>query len=355
MYKLAIAVFCCLLFGCDSKPDYNSTSFKERQEQLFYEIDHKLIYQSCQELMRLHREGKLSVSTFYHDDSAARRNELPEPIRSLQPTSVRVDENMMDISFRHDKDGMQLLRCFSNEFGEPKPRNENSKGFGFQSDPFHMDEFLGTESLDYLNENYDNFQMELFPGLTYERFTAEQTGLPQDIRQQNEQMDMYKNFMMKTLQELSVKKQRLLHQTDHHELLKVCRQMIKDYNKKVFSKDKINIGDDQFSKDIKNIPEIILNLEPVYVWFRNNRVIVALIGGMDHAGVTAYINNEEAVVADDGMKLIDGLIYYDDGLREAVEDYKDYLKSLNNEAIHYLDWKRKQMNLPIPKRKKVQQ
>lgn len=300
--------------------------------------------------MRLHREGKLSATTFYFNDSSAGQNELPKPICSLQPTSVNVGEVMMDISFRHEKDGMQLLRCFSNEFGEPKPRNENSKGFGFRSDPFDMDEFLGTESLDYLNENYDNFQMELFPGLSYERFTAEQTGLPQDLRQQNEQMDMFKTFMMKTIQELAVKKQRLLHQTDHHDLLKVCRQTIKDYNKGVFSTDKIHIGDDQFSKDLKHIPEIILNLEPVSVWFSSNGVIVALIGGMDHAGVTAYTNNEEAVVGDDDMKLIDGLIYYDDGLREADDDYKDYLKSLKNEAIPYLDWKRKQMNLPIPKR-----
>jgi hypothetical protein len=368
MYRLVLVFFCFFLIGCDSKPDNNSTNFKERQKQLFYEIDHKLIYKSCQELMRLYREGKLSASTFYLDDTPTRWNELPNPIRVLQPTSVNVDENMMDISFRHGKDGMQLLRCSSNEFGEPKPLSENTKGFGFRSDPFEMDKFSGAESLEYLNENYDHFQMKLIPGLTYERFTAEQIGPPQELRKQNEQMDMFKNFMMKTIQELSVKKQRLLHQTDHHELLKVCRQMIKEYNNGVFSTDKIDIGEYQLSKDLnipeiivdeektskdlKHIPDIILNLKPVYVWFSSNRVMVALIGGMDHAGVTAYMNDEEVVVTEDDMKLIDGLIYYDDGLREADDDYKDYLKSLKNEALSYLDWKRKQMNLPIPKRKK---
>jgi CHASE3 domain sensor protein len=40
-------------------------------------------------------------------------------------------------------------------------------------------------------------------------------------------------------------------------------------------------------------------------------------------------------------------------LREAGDEYKDYLKSLEQEAIPYLDWKRKQMNLPIPKRRNV--
>jgi hypothetical protein len=257
---------------------------------------------------------------------------------------------MMDVSFRHDKDGMHLLRCFSNEFGEPKPNNESSKGLGFRSNPFDMDKLSGTESLDYLNENYNHFTMELIPGLTYERYPDESPTDPKEIKKEDEQMDMFRDFMMKTKQELAVKKQKLLHRTDHNELLKVCRQMINDYNNGIFSTDKLHIGDDEFSKDLKHIPEIILDLEPVYVWFSNNRVMVALIGGLDHAGVMAYVNNGEAV-GDDNMRLIDGLIYYDDGLREADDDYEDYLKSLKNEAIPYLDWKRKQMNLPIPKRK----
>jgi len=348
MFKLIIVLFCCCLIGCDSSPYNNPSNFKERQHQLFYEIDHKLVYQSCQELMRLHREGKLSVSTFYRDDTITRQNELPEPIRLLQPTYVRVDEVMIEVSFHHGKDGMQLLRCFSNEFGEHKPRNENSKGLGFRKDPYGMDKLSGKESLDYLNKTYHHFEMELISGLTYERYTDEPPSALEEVKQEGENMDMFMDFMMKAIKELAVKKQRLLYQTDQHELLKACRQIIKNYNDGVFSTAKINIGDEQFAKDMKHIPEIILNLEPVYVWLSKNRVMVALIGGMDHAGVTAYMNNEEAVAGDDDMKLIDGLLYYDDGLREADDDYKEYLRSLQNEAIPYLDWKRKQMNLPLP-------
>ena len=48
--------------------------------------------------------------------------------------------------------------------------------------------------------------------------------------------------------------------------------------------------------------------------------------------------------------LSDGLLYYDDGLRE-VEDYQDYLKSLRDEAIPYADWKAKQMSLSLPQGK----
>ena len=148
---------------------------------------------------------------------------------------------------------------------------------------------------------------------------------------------------------MTVKKQKLLYQTDHQELLKACRQVITRYNDRVYSRAKININDAS-ANDLKQIPRIILDLEPVYIWIHNDRVMVALMGGMDHAGVTAYMNSGEAVASDDDFVLIDGLLYYDDGLREADDDYKDYLKSLKNEVTTYLDWSRKKMNLPVPKR-----
>jgi hypothetical protein len=298
--------------------------------------------------MRLHREGKLSRTTYYIDDPKTVRNEVPEIIRSLQPTHVSVYEIMVDITFRSD-DSSQLLRCSSNEFGEHKPRDGNTKGLGFRKDPFEMDKLTGTESLDYLNENYDHFQMDLFPGLTYEKFEVEKPVSLEEVRKRNEAMEKMMNFITETIKELAVKKQKLLYQTDHQVLLKACRQVITRFNGGVYSRAKINIIDAS-ANDLKQIPQIILDLEPVYVWINKNRVMVALIGGMDHAGVTAYMNSQEAVASDDDFLLIDGLLYYDDGLREADDDYKDYLKDLKVEAITYLDWKRKKMNLPIPKR-----
>ncbi len=100
---------------------------------------------------------------------------------------------------------------------------------------------------------------------------------------------------------------------------------------------------EKYARDLKQIPEIILGLEPVYLWFDNNRVTVALIGGLDHAGVFAYLKDQEVTPRDDDMALIDGLRYYDDGLREIGADFKDYLKSLQDEAVPYPDWKQKQM------------
>ncbi|MBP8912434.1 MAG: hypothetical protein KBI32_13125 [Phycisphaerae bacterium] len=47
----------------------------------------------------------------------------------------------------------------------------------------------------------------------------------------------------------------------------------------------------------------------------------------------------------------DGLQHYDDGLREVGEEYRDSLKSLEQETLSFLDWQRKGMNLPLPRPK----
>ncbi|MHC4117356.1 MAG: hypothetical protein ACYSWO_07590 [Planctomycetota bacterium] len=351
MYRLAIVFLCCCVIGCEPASTEKSETFEERQKQLFNEIDHTLVYEGCQELMAQHRDGMLSRTTFYSDDPKTVQDELPKALRSLRATYVRVDEMMVNINF-HSEDGMQVLRCFSNEFGEPSSRPKESKGLGFRTDPFDMDKLSGAESLEHLNETYHHFEMELMPGLTYEKYPPEEADRPEDVKQSNEQMDMMMRFMNQTIRELAVKKQRLLYRTDHDALLKACRQAIARYNNGAYSKAKVNMIDAS-SSDLEQIPRIILDLEPVYVWFSKDRVMVALTGGMDHAGVYGYAKSEDEVLHDDQIRLINGLVYYDDGLREADDDYKDYLKSLEHEAIPYLDWKRKQMNLPIPKREDV--
>ena len=205
MRRLTLAFLCFSLVACQACHDSGPVDFTELQKRLLHEIDHHLVYQGCQELMRLHREGELSRTTFYYDDTIS-EHELPEPISALQPTYVRVDEMMVNINF-HSKDGLQLLRCFSNEFGKPKTRNEEAKGLGFRSDPFDMDELSGTESLDYLNENYEHFQMELIPGLIYQGYTEGEARTLEEIRHNNKLMDMFESKMMKTIAELAVKKQ----------------------------------------------------------------------------------------------------------------------------------------------------
>ena len=373
MQKLAIMVALCCLAGCGARSDdplqkdavkgtpQEPLSFRQQQQRLFSEIDHKLVYRGCQEVMRLHREGRLSASTYYHDDPPAKLSELPEPIRALHATSVHVNEIMLDMTFLSE-DGVQHLRCISDEFGEHATADEEPKGFGFRTNPYAMDKLSGTESLDYLNANYKHFEINLIPGLTYQLFPEDRIPTQAEVKQRGEASETMLAFMREAMSELAVKKQRLLYRTDHHKLLEASWESIRRFNEGAFSAAKVDIlpegllevaahiDREKYARDLKQIPQIILDLEPVYIWFERNRVMVALIGGLDHAGVLAYLNDEDAMPGDDDMELIAGLRYYDDGLREAGADYEDYLKSLEHEAIPPIDWQRKRMNLPIPER-----
>jgi hypothetical protein len=318
---------------------------------LFYGIDHKLLYESCQEMMCQHRQGRLPDNIFFYDDHVKKQKMLPEPVLSLHPTYVRVLDIMTDIGFL-DEGRTQSLRCDSNEFGNPISRDDNVKGLGFTKDPFDMEKLHGQESLDYLNGRYEHFEIELFPGLVYQVFKEEKLTNIAEVKESVRNSDILFTQMFKMMDIVAVKKQRLLYKTDHNELLKACREIMVKYKNGGFSAGKIDLVEERFSKDIKNIPEIIMNLEPVYIWFGENTVMVALMGGLDHSGVVAYDSVDEQTARKDDIKLLDGLFYYDDGLREGAQDYKDYLKDLRTESVTYLDWKRKQMNLPVPNKVK---
>lgn len=381
MYSLALMATCSVLVGCNSRPAQKAVeatpvatapaetstkstlSFKEQQKKLFYEIDHKLVYESCQELMRLSRAGKLSGSVYHCDDPAAKWNELPEPLRALGPASVQVGEVMVHMTFL-SPDGAQSLQCFSNEFGEPKASEEGHKGLGFRKEPYAMDKLSGQESLDYLNQTYNHFMMDLIPGLTYQVSAEDQAQTLSKTKRDGEMMGEMLAFMSKTMNELAVKQQRLLYRTDHRALLAACRETIKRFNEGAFSTGAIDImpesllkemkppfDREKYEKDLKQIPAIILSLEPRGIMFAKNQVTLVFIGGLDHAGVFAYLNDADAAPRDDDMELIPGLRYYDDGLREEREEWLSYLKSLEHEALSPIDWRRKQMNLPLPVRK----
>jgi hypothetical protein len=370
MRGLAVVLFCCCLTGCGSRPEKDQANavpdtspkaairYLEQQRRLFHEIDHKLVYQSCEELLRSHREGKLSATTYYCDDPPTKLSELPEGVRKLEPTAVQVDEMMVRMTFLSD-DGVQYLHCASNEFGEPTPSEDGMRGFGIRKNPYSMERLSGTESLEYLNANFDHFNVSLLPGLTYEVFSDKLPRTLEEVKRANDGMENALASMREVMKELAVKQQRLLYKTDHPALLKACREAINRFNEGAFSTSKIDmwpnellkkmthIDRETYAKDLEQIPQIILDLEPVYLWFEENGVTVALIGGFGHAGVFADLNDADAQARDDDMKLIDGLRYYDDGLREGGEEYKEYLKSLEREAIAPMDWRRKHMNTAL--------
>lgn len=351
----------CLAIRIRTDHEVAALAFEARQKQLFYEIDHEGVYESCQRLMCSQRQGELTASSFHYDDPPEKLAQVPQAIRDIEPTSIAVSEFMVTLLF-FSEEGTQQLLCVSNEFGEP-PTEQDSKGFGFRKDPFAMDKLIGDESLDSLNETYVHFEMDLFPGLRYQYYGDESARTRDAVKQSAEGIAGMLDMVREMAMELAVKRQRLLYRVDHQKLLEACRVTIGRYREGRFSSAWIHLVPRKFKDDLQgteeyeqseanaqHIPEIILSLEPGYLRFTDTSVMVAIAGGLDHAGVIAYVKGEELELQDDEMKLIDGLVYYDDGLREADEDYREYLQSLRDEVMLYLDWKRKQMALPLAKR-----
>lgn len=93
---------------------------------------------------------------------------------------------------------------------------------------------------------------------------------------------------------------RLLNHTDHRELLKACRELMRQHPD-------VSIGDPDHDP---RVPEIIRRLGVSYITINPERVHIELHGGFDHYGVDAFA---EGADRERGLKLIDGLWYYSEG------------------------------------------
>lgn len=93
---------------------------------------------------------------------------------------------------------------------------------------------------------------------------------------------------------------RLLHHTDHHALLKACRDLMVNHPE-------VSMG---HVEDDPRIPEIIRRLGVSYITIKPDHVHIELHGGFDHYGVDAFA---EGADRERGLKLIDGLWYYSEG------------------------------------------
>ncbi len=374
MHKVKLVLTCCCLAACGScskeAPDdtagplsKTALSYREQQERLFHEIDHKLVYQGCQELFQLHKEGKLSATAYFCQDPETKLSELPQSIRQLQPTYVQVNRMMTTMGFLNEG-RVQVLLCSPDELTQAMQSPSRPKGWGYRANG-PTERLSGTESLDYLNKEFFYFETEITPGLGY---GTQPPGTPRtldeiarEMKRAAEQNADPLTMMEKMICELAVKRQRLLHRTDHQELLRACRDTMKRFAEGVFATAEIyvippelreqmrgTVEYESSADNLKHIPQIILDLEPGYILLGEKSLTVALAGGLDHAGVFAYMNEQEAVPRDDDMELIPGLRYYDDGIREVGEGYKRYLQSLKDEAIPYAQWASKQPSLPPP-------
>ncbi len=321
-----------------------SPEFKAKQKYLLTEMDANAVYAACQQLLRDARTGKLSAATYLYDDPPAKRNELPEAIRKIEPTTVNIMLDLMVTMSFASPDGTQSLMCSSNEFGAPGTNPDEGKGWGFRRGALGMGKVTGTETLDELNATYDTLHLFLCPGLMYltSRLGPRQT--LEQVKAEAVSMEAIYGFMERTVAELAVKQRRLLYQTDHPELLKACRDALGDFKAGRFTRAQLQpqdpAGDEQKVTEFQRLPEAIRRLEPIYVAFRENWVEVAFMGGLGHSGAIAYAEGQKPSERDDAIQLIDGLWYYDDGLREGGPGYRDYLQSLEKEVTTPIEYRR---------------
>ncbi len=94
---------------------------------------------------------------------------------------------------------------------------------------------------------------------------------------------------------------RLLNHTDHHALLKACRDLMANHPE-------VSMGS---VENDPGIPEIIRRLGVSYIEIKPDHVHIEFHGGFDHYGVDAFAEGEENPRG--GQKLIDGLWYYSGG------------------------------------------
>ncbi|MHC4394134.1 MAG: hypothetical protein ACYS1A_00630 [Planctomycetota bacterium] len=123
----------------------------------------------------------------------------------------------------------------------------------------------------------------------------------------------------------------LLYKTDHAALLDGCRKLIKESREGKWPENLYSVNF-RPHPDSAKLPETILQLNPTVVFIENDRVMVAMSGGLDHFGVHYFCEgfSEAEQKKWGGKKLLDGLWYYDDGYRKATNP-EQYLESLRPE------------------------
>jgi len=108
----------------------------------------------------------------------------------------------------------------------------------------------------------------------------------------------------------------LLCKTDHKALLKAGREILSHESVKKRLRDRHGVSGDFHIPREMQIPQAILVLQPRTVLISyDGYLIIEMHGGMDHFGVRIYPKgvNEPHPLFHGGRKLLEGLVYYDEG------------------------------------------
>ena len=124
------------------------------------------------------------------------------------------------------------------------------------------------------------------------------------------------------------KRVRLLCKTDYHALLVACREVMKQEDL---------VPDMRYEPSRLRLPKVIRELGPSTISKRDNYLNIYIRGFMDRFGVYAYPQDFEAPYKGfkyDGMELIPGLWFYDEGL--VPKPGSDYVDP-NSEHVKWIE------------------
>jgi hypothetical protein len=307
---LVIVLATCLLLWRSNPPGNNEptdenveallkiihTDVRERQKRLLHGTDHQALLEACRELSSRVAVGDLEAARhdiFRNPDLEPGR--FPQTILDLEPTCVYVDK---EATVTVEMGG------FYQHFGVTAYAEDCAMSPDFQ--------YRGRKLIDGL-WYYDDGPISPADLL------ADTGG---DANSHREFMDlMWRDALRRRV--------RLLYQTDHQTLLKACREL----SRRVAARD-LKAGTYRVRLDrhpeATRFPQAILDLDPVYVNVQvDGTVLVGMRGGIDHFGVHAYPGDfqEPLYLKNGDRKLINGLWYYDDGLRHDP-NYWEYLESM---------------------------
>ncbi len=113
--------------------------------------------------------------------------------------------------------------------------------------------------------------------------------------------------------------QRLLCETDHEALLAACQALLHRVEAGKLEPGKYSFGANPDSETAR-FPKPIVDLGPNCVYVEASRIMIEMMGGFDHYGVTVYREDYDgthfAGFKYGDKELIPGLWYYDDGYDE---------------------------------------
>lgn len=130
-------------------------------------------------------------------------------------------------------------------------------------------------------------------------------------------------FVLLTVSRMDADKQagrrRLLCETNHAKLLAACRELLRRVEAGDLSARQYGFGSNPDPAKAQ-FPKVIVALEPSCVYVEAGRIMIEMMGGMDHYGVSVYREDYSgehfAGFRYGDRELVPGLWYYDDGYDE---------------------------------------